>query len=76
MEGDLELRDEFGEPKTAEEENVELLGKLKAAGVSFNINKRKSTIEQNISLWQALAANQLCAPGTYGEHASKALGLD
>ena len=39
----------------------------------MKLNPRKDPVQQNISLWQALAANGLCEPGTYGEHAKKLL---
>ena len=69
-------REQFSDSKTVEEENEELISILKASGVSFKQNKRKSAVQENISLWQALAAHQLCAPGTYGEHAKKAMNIE
>ena len=49
--------------------------KLREAGVHFKINARKDAIQTNVSLWQAHAANGLCPPGTFGDHAKRYLKL-
>ena len=59
-----------------EQENQNLLSKAQTKGVTIKLNPRKSAIQQNISLWQALAANGLCPPGTFGEHAKRALSQE
>ena len=59
-----------------QEENQKLIHELETRGIHFRVNPRKTDIQKNISLWQAHAANGLCAPGTYGVHARKKLDMD